>query len=300
MKNKQIVFDKEYIYTFSKQINPLYVDNIFEYICNILDNSLGALNSKMPIFSDYYYTVTNECKNYAETQNSSIDIFMILKSPQLELSCSYQETKQTKKRKRRKNKKNKNEEEVVKNNIEKYTFKDFKINLLNELVKYFSKNTTITMHKLGYTIIGYEEIGLKVNIYPVFANGENYKIFNTYSYKLTDINFGQRQENIDKKNNKTNGYFVMMLRIFNGLYSNIIGESLNQILIESILYNIPSNMYTGDLYEMFIKIFNFININSLQNIKSITNENLDISKDKLITTNYYNFGKFLKTIAKYL
>ena len=72
---------------------------------------------------------------------------------------------------------------------------------------------------------------------------------------------------------------------------------LNQIYIESLLYNCPNKLFEGSTYEMFLKIYNYLIIESNQNFKSITNENINIANDNLAKINLYDFNKFLKILG---
>ena len=238
---------------------------------------------------------------------------MFLKSPQLELSIMNLDRNYIKKTwnkvksawisanvkpKKRKNK----QKHVISDKIElqKYTVSNLKIELINLLSKRLTNKTKLYNNNYGISILSKYDLGINVNIYFVFSNSENYKMFNTNTYKLIDIDFGERYQNIISKNASTNNQFSKMQRIINGLYSNITNSNLNQILLESLLYNCDDELYTGNTYEMFIKIFNYINISAIQKFKSITNENLYVFEDKLVTTSYVEFNRFMKNVSKLL
>ena len=321
MKNKLIVFDENYITTFAKSINPQYVDNAYEYICNILDKAFERICAKRPIVTDYSYEIVNECATYSENQNSSLDIFVSIKSPQLELGIlklnnnyakrftnrvkwALSSVKKQKKRRwlfffKRKNKKN-NETKQIDINSEKYNIIQFKIDFMNTLAMFLTEDTKLYINNYGITVLAQEEIGMNINLYFAFNNGENCKLFNQSLYKLIDVNFGARMENIEAKNKSTNDNYTTMLRVFNSLYENVMNVKLNQILIESILFACPDELYSGSTYDMFIKIFNYIQMNEFKRFASITNQNITIFEDNLITTRYSDFIKFLSNIQKLL
>ena len=92
-------------------------------------------------------------------------------------------------------------------------------------------------------------------------NGKNYKIFNSNSYKYTIVDFGQRFSNFEIKNYETNYMYQKIVRIFNSMFANYIGYVPNQIFVESMFYNCPTNLFNGEtLKDCFLKIINFINI----------------------------------------
>ncbi len=323
MKNKITVFDEKYINTFAKQIDTQYVDNAYEYVCNILNTAIDELCKKRPIIADYETEIVNECATFSENSKSSLDIFLSIKSPQLELSVlklnnnilkkvnlrfknAWHATMKPKNKRRwfnffKKDKKKKDDEISNKNltiNNDKYNIINFEVDLVSEMAKNLTEQTQLYVNNYGITILGEEEIGMNVNIYVTFQNGEELKIFNSNEYRLTTIDFGSRMQNIESKNNATNYAFRTILRIFNGMFANLMNYKLNQIFIESILYNCPDELFKGTTYQAFLKIVNYINISNYQNFKSITNSNLNIFDDNLVTISYYEFNKFIKLMAK--
>ncbi len=319
MKNNVIIFDECYIETLSQQINPYYVDNLFNYLTNILSNSLEEINKKQPLILNYSFKIVNECSTYTETQNSSLDLFIQIKSPKLELSCinlnknyfkkftnkisiAWKEYKED--NKKNKKKKSKKQTPVKNNEGEKlnknYTVQNFKLTLMQELSKNLTNSTLIYLTPYGIKLTGEKELGMPVNLFIVFSNNNNYKMFNTNTLKLIDIDFGNRYTNIDKKNNQTNNKFMTATRIFNGLYSNIMNTSLNQILIESILNNCPNNLFDGTNYEMLLKLVNYINLTLSKNFLSIVDENKKIYQEELATNDILNFHKFIKILRNLL
>lgn len=313
MKKELVIFDKSFIETFAKQIDPQYVENAYEYTCNILYDAIDKVCAKRPIVTNYSTQIVNECYTYAETQKSTLDIFVKIESPQLEL-CAYelnksyfkkwfnnvkiawQSTRKPKKRNKKKNKTTDNQSDIVVNKG-KYTLQDFKIEVMNEMAKQLTNLTNLYNTNRGITILAQEEIGMDIRLFFVFDNGENYKIFNQKTFGFTTIDFGERYQNITKKDETTQGNYITALRIFNGLYLNIMNQPLNQILIESLLNNCADELFVGSSYEMFIKLFNFLYISDMQKFCSITDENIKAFDDKLNTTSYYDFMKFLKNVS---
>ncbi len=323
MKNNDIILDKNYIEQFAQPINPLYSQNVFNYVCEKFDFALKDIIKKSPVVSDYDFKMVNECATQTETQSSSLDIFLSIKSPKLEMSVlklnknlfkkffnklkiAYYESKREKQEKKRRKKNKLNDDN---NNImlkktdfsyDKYNINDFKKELLQNLVKYFSNGTILYTTDYGITLESKSELGMTVNVYIVIENGKMYRIFNSSNFKLTSIDFGQRFANFEVKNYETNYNYQKAVRLFNSLFVNLMNYSLNQIYIESLLYNCPNKLFEGSTYEMFLKIFNYVTIESNLNCKSITNENINVLNDNLAKINIYDFNKFLKILASLL
>ncbi len=322
MKRQLFSFDKSYIQTFANGINSSYANNAYNIMLNVIDDAMNSLCKNRPIVTDYNCQIVNECLTHSETQNSTLDIFMSIKSPQLELGIvkfsnnyfnkilnrfklawkDFREQKPKKRWWKRKSKDTQeNDKKILETNLQKYTFQIFKRELMLELAKRFTDKTMLFVSNYGIVLLCGEEIGMDVNLYIVFSNGEEFTLFDELKLKLIDIEFKDRIKNIDKKNQSTNGNFVSALRIFNGLYKNIYFKPLNQILLESVLFNCPDELFFDEPYDMFIKLINFINASTMQNFKSITDEDKTINYENLINqSSMYDFVNFVKNLAKFV
>lgn len=320
MKKQLFSFDKGYIETFAQGIDSSYVMNAYYSMLNILNDSMRNLCNLRPIVTDFNCQIVNECLNNAETQNSSLDIFMSIKSPQLELGLikfnnnyfkkainriklAWHNANMQKPRKRWWKKKEKFQLSKELKNItpDKYTFQLFKYELMQELAKKFTNKTTIYISNYGISLLCSEDLGMNINLFIGFSNGDKFTLFDETKLKLIYVEFKNRERNLKQKKIETKGNFIVGLRIFNGLYKNIYLKSLNQILLESVLYNCPNELFDDRPYDMFIKLINFINASAMQTFKSITDEHKTINQDNLITqSSIYDFVSFLKYLAKLL
>ena len=309
---KKKIFDKNLINSLSEQLNPKYMSVAYDYVCNSLDKALQTILNKKPIINDYRYEIVNECKNFAEGQNSTLDIFVEIKSPSLELYCFNTNQNSFKKALRRfsnawkDSSKKKNTKHSKKNTYQvptndKYTMLSFKNELVGELAKYFSDETMLYVYDNSIYIYSKDELGVNVNLYIVFGMEDEFRLFNTKTYKLTEIYFKDREINFDKKTKSTNSRFVNILRILNGLYFQYSKKAINQLFIESILYNIPNELFIDDdIYNTLLKIINYININiaNVINYKSILDESKSIYNEPIMNNCITSFIKFIKYIIE--
>ncbi len=320
MKNQVFSFDKTYIETFAKGINYNYVKNAYSIFLDILDETMKTITKTRPVVTDYNCQIVNECLTDSQIQNSTLDIFMNIKSPQLELGLiklnknylkkffnkiklAWYSTKAQKQKRRwwNRKKRTKGDKKYENTTITNYTFQKFKEELMYELAKRFTAKTTLYVSNYGLIVFCSEDLGMDINLYICFSNGEKFTLFNETTMNLIHVDFKDREKNIVAKISSTNDNFIKALRIFNGLYKNINSRSLNQILIESILYNCPNELFEDNVYDMFIKLINFINVSAMQTFKSITDNETLINKNNLITQNdIYEFVNFLKNLAKLL
>ncbi len=319
MKKHYFEIDKNYIEQMSQPISPLYTEMIFNNISEKIDLALKEISNKAPILSSYDLKIVNECATQTQTQSSALDLFLLIKSPKLEMSVlklnrnffkkalnklkiAYYESKIEKqqKKRRKKNKQTENNNTLLSKteySYEKYNINDFKKDLLKNLAKHFLNTTILYTTQYGVTLESKDELGMAVNIYIVMENGKKFRLFNSNNYKLITVDFGQRFANFEVKNYNTNYNYQIAVRLFNSLFINLMNYPLNQIYIESLLYNCPNKLFEGSTYEMFLKIYNYLIIESNQNFKSITNENINIANDNLAKINLYDFNKFLKILG---
>lgn len=315
---KRKIFDESLITSISKPLDSSYMSNAYGYMCECLEKSISNIIKKRPIINDFGVEIVNECKNFAEGENSSLDIFVKIQAPTLELDCynlnknffkkvsknfinAWHLAKSEKKKSRRKRKKEKNKEKNENTKIiTKYTLLSLKTDIVNELVNYFTDETFFSI--LGNSIFIYskDELGVNINLYLVFGMEEEYKLFNTTTYKLSYIDFKERTQNFDKKYNKIGENYISILRIINELFNKIIGHYPNQILIESILFNLPNEIFENDnIYNVFICVVNYIdfNLTNLLKFKSIIDQNEKIENQELCKIDLSDFISFIKKIT---
>ena len=107
--------------------------------------------------------------------------------------------KNSSKKKPKKNKKNKNQTENQTLTNDKYTMLSFKNELIKELAKYFSEETMLYVSNNSIFIYSKDELGVNINLYFVFGMEGEFRLFNTSTYSLTEINFKDRDANFNKK-----------------------------------------------------------------------------------------------------
>lgn len=316
---KRKIFDENLITSISKPLDSSYMSNAYGYMCECLEKSISNIMKRRPIINDFGVEIVNECKNYAEGENSSLDIFVKIQAPTLELNCynlnknffkkvskkfinAWRIVKSEKKKSKRKRKKERDKAKNEENTkiITNYTLLSLKVDVVNELANYFTDETFFSIFGNSIFIYSRDELGVNINLYFVFGMEGEYKLFNTTTYKLSQIDFKDRTQNFDKKHKEIGENYISILRIINELFNKIIGHYPNQILIESILYNLPNELFEGEnIYDIFICIINYINfnLNNLLRFKSIIDQNETIENQVLCKIDFPNFISFVKKIV---
>ena len=86
MKSKIFKIDSQYIDEFAKPINPNFVNEVFLQMTQKLSDALDEIKNKSTLINSYSFKLVNECSMGTEVQSSTLDIFLNIKSPQLEFS----------------------------------------------------------------------------------------------------------------------------------------------------------------------------------------------------------------------
>ena len=119
-------------------------------------------------------------------------------------------------------------------------------------------------------------------------------------YNFITIDFRQRYMNIGKKIDEANSSFRDVLRIYNALYLNLMEEKPNMIMLESLLYNCPNNLFTDDIYQSFLNTANYLFVTSIFQLKSVCDENTKLVNESLCKGDLSQISRFLKLIKECL
>lgn len=317
--SNNIVFNKEYIESFAQEIDRSFCEQVLSHTVDILAAAVNDIKNTKPVILDCQYDLANEYLTGAQTQNSSLDVFLEIKSPQVELnSITHSKnrfrafwnrflinwravrSKKVKKRRFWQRKKKENKEETTVNiPSNKYNILDLKKELFSNIANYLSSETFISTTNFGFKINGKDEFGIEVNIIPVLKNGSKQRIYNSYKSQFVDFDNLKRVENLKIKIEATNGQFVTMLRVFNNLYFHIMGNNPNQVFMESLLNSCPDELFINNesVFDNFLKIANYLNMTNLSSIKSIMDNSKGLFQERLNPIGVYECKKFLSQIV---
>ncbi|MDD4110119.1 MAG: hypothetical protein PHS54_01040 [Clostridia bacterium] len=310
---------REVIYHFSE---------IFEEITTDLSKTNSYLNIKnieLIPFGDY--------ANNTEITNSEIDLYLAVKSAQIELNSigpmeskwknfwnrvvnAWKNRKANTRKAKKRAKKLANKQskmltiEDLKEKKEKpYTILSFKDDYYNKLVDKFTTSTILYNQHTKIKILAKDEFGFKINIYPAFKHENGIKTWDNLKNKFVLIKPLEAQTLLKNKNEEINlmnnfkirDSFYRIVRIFKSLYFNIYHTD-SYLFIDSLIYNCPDTLFRVDsnssIYKIFIKILNYLNNTDISKFKSIYNNEKTITEQENI--NFYSLGKFIKEINEYL
>lgn len=308
------ILNSNIIKEFAKSVDNNSFNQAYSKVNQYINDALSIIKNRNPYINNYDIFIANEAFSDAEFYASTLDIFIVFNAVQIELNQekkkenkfiksikyfwqSFQDNFFIFRSKKRKNNKYLKKVEKKVMLLEKYNVSTLYNDILVQLSKQMYNKTELYINSNKITIIGEEEFGLPINIYPVFyVDEEKFKLYNIKTDKNIIIDFKDRFQNVEIKNLQTNDNYINQIRIFNNIYWNIFKQKPNQIFIESLIFSCPNNLFVNDVVETTINLVNYIKNNTMQNLKSICDETIDLFNEQLNTVDYQSALKFINKI----
>ena len=297
MKN---ALNRSLVESLNESTKTEFAKSINEKVYNLVSAAVGDIAEKSPFISaeKCFIVPYNEVATGAIAQQSEYTYFVGIDNPQIlvntrrrknMLKFIWTEFKASWRIGKKKYKKKKKGEEENKQLLEfdKYQLKDFKSDLMYNMANYLSESTMLYDMPYNLSIIGSEDFGtgVKINIFVGAYDSETstFKLYRNSRNKFIDYNFGSRYENLEKKIEWCGPVFVDMIKLINILYSKKYHKAANQIVVESLIYSCPNNLFDPkDIYKSFVNVANHIRLKDPKTILSICDEKTPFLKDKLI------------------
>lgn len=310
------IFNQQIIEQFTNRCPEEVVNRVLDLSVSLITECIEELKQITPILNgEYTFKVVDEHCYDTSTLNSEISLFVAFKTPQLELNTlslvnnkfkqfgiKFAHAWQSRKKPKHKKKKKKDdsqEAEVVVST--KYSIRELKQNIIEKVIKKIDKESYIQVFNYGIRLVSSKELGVPVNIYFVLDTQEGYKLYNSYTNKFCVVDFKDRSKNFNKKLTDVGENFVYMIRVFNNLFFTLYNYTPNQILMESLMYNVPDELYKGySFYECFIKILNYLNNVNIKKFVSIVDNSKKLLEISLINENPNIISNMINNIEKHL
>ncbi len=307
------VFDKQTIIGFTKDIDNEIIEENYSRLLQILSSVMSDLSKKNAIIgSDTEVVPINEFANGAITPVSNLDVFLVIKSPQIELNTikitknkfksfwerlkfAWKKSRIRKKRKKR-NKKLNDQTTITAQLKGKYDLNVLCLDLVNNISNYITPLTIVSVTNSIVSITG-DDFTFPVNIYPAIKKGNKYSVYNKILNKFYEYDFNQRFDNLREKAEGKEDKVLSLIKIYNMLYYNLYSKPLYQPFVESLIYNLPENTFDGeDIYEIFIRSINFYNNARWQDCASILDKSITMFKDERLNMSLYETLDFIKNV----
>jgi len=274
---------------FIDEIRNSFSQNLFEVIkLYFADKKMFSIDDFTLYYLDEYILNTNCNKDIFTT------VYIDINQP-----LNYKTTKITKK--------NKKDKFIIPDLY--LTLSEIKNGLQDTILKYFDSNNIVWQDKYSICIKSSVLIDDDTNqnyyfrIIPAFThfNKDNVRGLVYYHNNEVQIEYpSQFIENFEKKNKKTKDKFRQVVLIMkNRLLKEKDITHLPSEIIETLVYNVPNNLITGDDKQSILKIVNFIRNNPLKSFRTIDEQDYAFSSIYRSMSMIYS-KHILKIIEKYL
>lgn len=312
----KVEIDRDLIEGLNESSNRHFVEKVNDRVYELVANAVRDISEISPFVNPEKCVLVpaNEAVTGAFSQLSEYDYFFGIENKQIELNSKtrknfwkfvWREFKASWRIGRKKYKKEKKNAQPKLESIDKYRLSDFQYDMTRKLADYLSE-TTLLFNGDCISIVGKEDFGTntKINIYVCCYDSktDTFKMFNQTKNKYFDVCFGTRFELIEEKAKATDGQFVDMLKIFNALFAKNYNKIPNQILLESLLYNVPTKLFCkDDIYRTFVNVSNYLRISNPKNFVSICKGERSVFEEPLVikSNSQVDFGKIVTMLDNY-
>lgn len=309
--------DRELIERLNESTNPEFIKRINQTVFNLVEQVVEDISLKSPFVTlkQCVLIPANEVYLGSFCQLSEYSYILAIDNNQMETNTKlksnwwkfvWREFRASWRLGKKKYKKKKNKQPTL-DTLERYTLGDFRHDVVATMCNYLQESSIVYEFKNYITLNGKDDFGTGVRINIYFScydiSTGNILFFKENKNKFQILNFGKRFVNLEEKKANCGEIFVSMVKIFNSIYSKAYNKIPNQILIESLLFNCPNNLFIkNDLYQTFVNISNFIRFKNPKNFKSICDESKTIFEEPLIVlaNQQFNFGKVINMLDKFV
>ena len=299
---KLLKFGKTYIESFAQP--PLDDRKLMAYnkkVSSIIYDCAKTLQEKSVNILDFDILFMGDSVCECETQNSEIEVLLLVNSPKIVFSTKsmfnnkfkkfltklryawvhrndYKKLKKRKKRKKEEKQTSENQEIVIDDN--KYDYNQLKLDIFKQLVDYFDESTKLYNTKEYIKIVG-EELFFPIKIYLGVVIDNTIQLFDNDKYDFVKLDFAKRYINVRKKLEETDYEFKDVLRIYNNLYFAVFNQTPNTVFMESLIYNCPNELFVKDIYQTFLNVTNYICLKSISEFKSVCDDSKKLIDEEL-------------------
>ncbi len=293
--------NRKLIESLSESNNSEFVENINDIVYSLMSRVVESISTKSPFVVPEKCVLIPVGENYigSITQLSEFIYFLGIENPQIELNSRsskhlwklfLREFKASWRLGKKKYKDSKKKNTTVPDTIDKYKLTDFRHDVVNYLANFLTSTSIIYEYRQSITIKGRDDFGTNVRIRIYICSYDShtntYKMLNESKNKYINVNLGSRYVNLNSKVEECGDIFVKMISLLNAIYSKNFNRVPNQILVESLVYNCPKQLFDeNDVYKTFVNIVNYIRLSNPKNIVSVCDSNKSIFEEFLIVGN---------------
>lgn len=229
-KNNLAIIDKSIIESFASDIDTSDVDDLVYKFSDLLDDITIDLanHNKFVNINNVDSRLFGDFATKTNFQDSDINIYLLIKSGQLELNTiselqnkrkilwrkiklAWANRKSSKKKRKlfSNKRKNKNDglitEEQLKEKKEKpYTILNLKDDYFEYIVNFMSQMTVVYNYPNKITVLSKEELGYRINIVPAFIHDDELRVWDFQKNKFKVLFLDDAISALNKKNDEIN------------------------------------------------------------------------------------------------
>ena len=194
-----------------------------------------------------------------------------------------------------------------------YDLSDFKNDVFEGLAEKLTNLSVLYNSPNKIRILAKDEFGFRINIYPVLKHEDFFRIWSETKNKFVEIKPFEAKKILEEKvkeianinnSSKINDADILfkIIRIFKSLFYNI-KQSYNYSFVDSLVCSCPNSLFKIEendnyVYNVFLKVLNYLNNTNLSQIRSIYNNEKTIYQQE--NTTYYLINSFLKDLKDYV
>lgn len=338
MPKERNIIDRGMIEEFAQAVSNEKARNVFYALSDDLDevsNEISQTNSLVTEQNVELFLAGDFLTNTL-TQVSELNFYLSIRNAQIELNSidimsnkwknfwnkvkkAWQNRNKSSARARKKQEKKlkKANSQITESQLREkkekpYSLVSFKNDFYEGLATKLTNLTVLYNCEDKIRILGRDEFGYRINLYPVIKHDDFFRIWEPEKGKFCEIKPFEAKSLLEKKANeiskltlsgKEDGEILYkVIRIFKNLFYNI-EKSNNYQFVESLICSVPSALFKFEdeeyhAYNVFLKVLNYLSNASIGDVRSIYNQEKTIYSQEMISV--LTIRSFLKEVKNCL
>ena len=314
-----IKIDKSTIKNFAESLNDEVALQGLSFATTIVQNALSAISDVNPYVSkDFEILPFGSFYSGAVLPSSTIDLFVLVNNPQIELNThklfknrwiifkerlKYAWANRKKKKKKKKRKKQSAEEAPVnlyETHKEDYNLAYFTKDLVHAIAKEITQDD-VAFSARGVIGVQGKNVPYNIRIYPVIKKEDSTFLFYAPNKKkLKEFKLVDYFQNINHLLNQPfSEKFLQLVLCFKGLYEHLMQDSSKGLFMESLIANLPYSAFESeDIYDNFVFATNYLINTPIRKLFSISSTNKKIFEDDMCQIQYQDINKFFNKLVQ--
>ena len=313
-----IKIDKSTITNFAESRADDVAFNGFNIATEIVHNALTSISAVNPYVSpDFEILPIGSFYSGAVLPSSTIDLFVVVTNPQIELNThklfknkwvnfkerlkyAWANRKKKKKKKSKKQRAEKPPVNLYETHKEDYNLSYFTKDLVHAIAKEITQDD-VAFSARGVIGVQGKNLPYNIRIYPVIKKEDSTFLFfspnkkNLKEFKLVDY-FQNMNHLLEQPFAEQ---FLQLVVCFKGLYEHLMQEPSKGLFMESLIANLPYSAFESeDIYDNFVFATNYLINTPIRKLFSISCTDKKIYEDDICQIQYAEINKFFNKLVQ--